>query len=315
MTAEKKLFWAFLTALILAFLYWLYPSGKLTNFILTLRAKKLLIMLLLSYSCAVSTIIFQTISENKLLTPNLMGMDAIYLLLNALLIALLGVAGFAGISATNKFLIISSITMLFTSGLFVFLLNYLRADLFRLLLVGVVFSVFCRSLTSFIGRILDPNAYAVFQAVAFAQISTAKMELLVICLLIALISFILIWNVRFILDVLALGKNTAINLGISYKKTISFLLLIISILVSSATALVGPMLFFGLLTSALTYRLAGTYQHQILIPFSVFTGFSILCAGEIAFERFFNLAGTLSMAVESLGGIVFLILILRGIKK
>ena len=57
-----------------------------------------------------------------------------------------------------------------------------------------------------------------------------------------------------LLDVLALGRENAINLGIDYQKTLKVLLILVAILTSVSTALVGPLTFLGLLVMNVTFE-------------------------------------------------------------
>lgn len=301
-------------ALLLALLFWLYPKN-LSLFALQIRAEKLAVIALLSICGGVSTLVFQTLSGNRLLTPQLMGIDGIYRLLQASLILLVGAPLYTQLSPYAKFGLSAIISMLVSSFFFIYLLDRLRGDLFRLLLIGVIFSGFCRAMSGFIGRMLDPLAYAVYQSASFAQLSQARVELIGIAALPCLLSCAFLWKMRHELDVLALGRDSAINLGLPYLRCVMFAMLALSLLVAIATALVGPMLFFGLLASALTYRLIPCVQHGILIPAVALISFCILLGGQLIFERLLNMAGTLSIAVEFIGGLLFLVLILRKAKQ
>lgn len=309
---NARLLFSLIGALFLTALYLFFPtaSGKLTAFILQLRAEKLLTMLLLAVSGGVATLIFQTLTGNRILTPSLMGMDGIYLLLQVALIASLGSANFGNLNPQLKFLATTAVTMGSATLLYVVLLQKLRGDLYRLLLIGVILSVFCRSLTGFISRLLDPTAYAIYQSVAFADISKTNHALLSISTVIIAVLAVLLWRGRHQLDIIALGRESAINLGVRYRLMLVSFLLATSLLVALATALVGPMLFFGLLASALTYRLFPTARHSILIPAIALVSYLILVSGQLTFERLLHFGGTLSMAVECLGGLLFLVLIL-----
>ncbi|SUO93175.1 iron chelate uptake ABC transporter family permease subunit [Suttonella ornithocola] len=316
MKSATKLSYRLLLTLVLSLIitgiYLFYPSANGYNrFILTLRTEQILTLLTLAVSGGLSTLIFQTLTHNRLLTPEIMGLDRIYLILQIALIALFGSQTFSQINPTFKFFITTLITI-FTATLFYrILLNKLSGDLFRLLLIGVIFSLLCRSLTEFIARLLDPTEFAVYQSVSFAQINSANRTLLGISLCLIIIISLLLWTMRYRLDILALGRETAISLGLAYQKHLTLFLIATSILVAISTALVGPILFFGLLATALTYRLFPTHYHSILLPAVSLVSYLILIGGQLAFERLFHLSGTLSIAVESLGGITFLILITR----
>src|SRR5699024_1656215 len=64
------------------------------------------------------------------------------------------------------------------------------------------------------------------------------------------------------LDVMSLGRDHAINLGINYDRKVSELLIIVAILVSASTALVVPIMFLGLLVINIEQGLHNTYEHS-----------------------------------------------------
>ncbi len=113
-------------------------------------------------------------------------------------------------------------------------------------------------------------------------------------------------------DVLSLGRDTAINLAFEYKRTVVIILVMVSVLVSVSTALVGPITFFGLLVASLAHGLVGTSKHKYILPAAALLGVIALVGGQTVFERVFEFDTALSIIVEFLGGLVFIILILRG---
>ena len=307
-----RLLVAALACLLLSGLYVLWPTANgLNAFILQLRAQRVLLMFLLAICGGAGTLVFQSLTGNRLLTPQLMGMEGMYRLLQAVLIWLLGNQMYTQLPAYGKFAAATVLSVAVSTFFFVFLLKRLRGDLFRLLLIGLIFTVFCRALTEFISRLLDPLAYAVYQSATFAQISRADTGLIGIAAPACAVIFALLWRSRHALDVLALGRETAIGLGVAYLPSISWGLMGVATLVAIATALVGPMLFFGLLACALAYRFFPAPRHAVLLPGVVATAYGILLGGQLIFERLLNMAGTLSMAVEFVGGLLFLLLITR----
>lgn len=307
-----RLMVAALAGLALSGLYVLWPTANgLNAFILQLRAERVLLMFLLAVCGGVGTLVFQTLTGNRLLTPQLMGMEGIYRLLQAALIWLLGNQLYTQLPAYGKFAAATLLSVSVSTFFFIFLLKRLRGDLFRLLLIGLVFTVFCRALTEFISRLLDPLAYAVYQSATFAQISRADTALIGLATPMCAAVCAWLWRSRHTLDVLALGRETAIGLGVAYLPRISWGLMGVATLVAIATALVGPMLFFGLLACALAYRFFPTSQHAVLLPGVALTAYLILLGGQLIFERLLNMAGTLSIAVEFVGGLLFLLLIAR----
>ncbi len=139
-------------------------------------------------------------------------------------------------------------------------------SLHLLLLSGIVFGVLCRSLANLLQRILDPNEFAVLQDMLFARFNVLETTLLPVAAVSILAACVIAWRLTPALDVLALGRESAINLGIDYQRLVSILLAVVAVLVSVSTALVGPVLFFGLLVSNLAYHLLGTERHRYTLP-------------------------------------------------
>ena len=286
-------------------------AGGQWDFILPFRGAKLSALLLVAYAISVSTILFQTITANRILTPYIMGFDALYLLIQTSVVFLFGGLAYATMGANYKFGLEVSIMLLASLLLFSSLLLKAQADLYRMVLTGVILGVLFRSITNFLQRVIDPEEFAVVQAASFAQFNIVQTQLLGIsAILVGLVS-IVIWFYRHDLDVIALGREQAINLGVNYKRTVVLMFFLIAILVAVSTALVGPVSFFGLLVSGMVYPIMQTYRHSQLIPAAFLIGALILVTGQLVFEHVLGLQAVLSVVVEFLGGIVFIIFLLK----
>ncbi|MES0885116.1 iron chelate uptake ABC transporter family permease subunit [Roseibium sp. SCP14] len=284
------------------------------GFILTFRGTKLVALVIVGIAVAVATIVFQTLTSNRILTPSIMGFDALYILLQTTLVFLLGGLGYVSLHPEMKFalelLLLSSAALL----LFGSLLGQGLQDLFRMLLVGVVFGVLFRSLTSLLQRLIDPNEFAVLQGSLFASFNRVDTSLLMIALPLVLACCALVWRKRHILDVMALGRDQAINLGINYRRELLVGLTLVTALVATSTALVGPVTFFGLLVSAISYEVVKTHHHGPVFIVASLIAITVLVGGQAVFERVLGMSATLSIVIEFLGGLVFLFLILRKVR-
>ncbi|WP_301098720.1 iron chelate uptake ABC transporter family permease subunit [Otariodibacter sp.] len=287
------------------------------DFILLFRGKKLLLLLIVAYAIGVSTLLFQSLTNNPILTPSILGFDALYLLLQTLLVFVLGTISYIQLDSLSKFGFETAL-MIIASILLFRLLNKNNNsgdnELGRVILVGVIFGILFRSLNQLLQRLLDPMQFAIVQGAYFAEFNTVKEPIIWFALILVIISAIFIWQLRFRLDVIALGKSTAISLGISYQRCSFVILMWIAILLSISTALVGPVSFFGLLVCALTNALSPTASHGIRLPIVFMLSAITLILGQAIFEHLFNMKTILSVIVECIGGIVFLFLIL-GRKK
>lgn len=282
--------------------------GNLT-FVLTLRATKLAALLQVSASIAISTVIFQTITNNRILTPSIMGLDALYLFGQILLVFLFGGLGYAMLDPQLKFSGEVALLMVLATALLLPLLRQ-RTDIGLMLLAGVVLGILFRSLQQLLARLIDPNDFAVAQAASFANFNDIDTNLLTAAGLLTIAAGVIAWRSRHVLDVLALGPDASTGLGISWTKTATGLLLLVSGLVAVSTALVGPVSFFGLLVAALAERLMDTQRHAILLPASVLTAVIVLVGGQTVFQHALGNSATLGVVIEFVGGLVFLILLL-----
>lgn len=281
------------------------------DFVLPFRGGKLLALLLVAYAISISTVLFQTLTANRILTPYIMGFDSLYLLIQSAMVLLLGGLGYAMLDPSFKFSIEIGIMLIASVLIFSSLLFSNVGDLYRMILVGVILGVLFRSLASFIQRIIDPDDFAVVQNASFAQFNIVNTSLLQISLLLIVGVSMVVWRLRHVLDVMALGREHAINLGVPYRRFNVLVLFLIAILVSVSTALVGPVSFFGLLVSGITYVLMKTHRHAVLIPAAFLVGALCLVSGQMLFEHVLGMKAVLSVVVEFLGGIVFLVFLLK----
>ncbi|CBX23051.1 unnamed protein product [Neisseria lactamica Y92-1009] len=168
-----------------------------------------------------------------------------------------------------------------------------------------------RSLSSLLSRMIDPEEFTAAQANMFAGFNTVHSELLGIGALILLVSAAVVWRERYRLDVHLLGRDQAVNLGISYTRNTLWILLWIAALVATATAVVGPVSFFGLLAASLANHFSPSVRHSVRLPMTVCVGGILLVGGQTVFEHLLGMQAVLSVVVEFAGGLVVLYLVLN----
>ncbi|TIM13815.1 MAG: iron ABC transporter permease [Mesorhizobium sp.] len=280
-------------------------------FVVELRAARLAAMVLVGVAVAVSTVVFQTVCANRIITPSIMGLDALYVFCQTALVFALSGFGFAGIDPRLHFL--GNFTAMTSLALALFLpMLRRRFDLTLMLLTGVVLGVLFRSLTTLLARLLDPNDFAVLQGTVFASFNAVEPDLLLLAGLITVAGVAIAWRARHVLDVLALGIDTAVGLGLAWRGTAAGLLVVVAAIVSASTALVGPMAFLGLLVVSLTGRIVGTDRHAILLPAAALTAIIVLVGGQTILQHALGGEGSLGIVVEFVGGIVFLAILFAG---
>lgn len=280
------------------------------DFILALRAKKLLALLLVAYAVGVSTLLFQTLTNNPILTPSVLGFDTLYIFLQTLLVATLGGLGYTQLPLMGKFGLELVVMLGGSLLLFQMLLQQGGRDLARMILIGVIFGVLFRSLSSLMERMIDPEEFAVVQSNTFASFNTVNLNMLTVGCVIMALSALVLWRERYRLDVHLLGRDQVTNLGIHYQRHMLWILLWIAILVATATATVGPVSFFGLLVCALANHFSGSLKHSVRLPMVFLIAAVMLIGGQAIFEHLLGMKAVLSVVVEFAGGLVFLWLVL-----
>lgn len=282
------------------------------DFVLPFRGAKLLGLVLVGYSIAVSTVLFQTVTNNRILTPAIMGFDTLFLLIQTLIVFFFTSATLATVDARLQFLVEVAAMIGFSVLLFRWLFIGGERSLHLMVLVGIVFGVLFRSLSNLMQRMMDPNEFMVLQDSFFASFNTIDRTLLGISTVIVVLASIALLRLYRTLDVLSLGRAAAIGLGVEYRATVMKVLVIMAVLVSVSTALVGPVTFFGLLVASLAHALAGDGRHRYTLPTSILVAIICLVGGQTLMERVFAFGTALSIIIEFLGGLVFIFLILRG---
>ena len=275
---------------------------------LELRAVRLAAMLAVGVAVAVSTVVFQTVCANRIITPSIMGLDALYVFCQTALVFGLSGFGFAGIDPRLHFLGNFIVMTGLALALFLPMLSR-RFDLTLLLLTGVVLGVLFRSLSALLARLIDPNDFAVLQGAVFASFNAVEPELLLPAGLITVAGVAIAWRSRHVLDVIGLGADTAVGLGVAWRAAAAGLLVLVAALVSASTALVGPMAFLGLLVVSLAERIVGTGRHAVLLPAAALVAVIVLVGGQMLLRHVLGGEGTLGIVVEFVGGLVFLVML------
>lgn len=275
------------------------------------RALKIAAIIIVSCSVAFSSITFQTLTNNRILTPSVMGFEAVYLLFQTTIVFLYGAKSFTKVNSTENFFLSIILMLGFAFILFWFIFKKGQNNIFRLLLIGLVLGTLFHTISSFLQMVIDPNEFLMFQGTLYATFNDINFDLIWYALGAMLLCFILaIPKIKY-LNIILLGRENAINLGVEYFKTVRFFLFIIATLVAVSTALVGPIVFLGILVSNLTYELFKSYKHQILIPACSLICIIVIIGAQYMLENLFNFNANIGIIINFVGGIYFMYLLLK----
>ncbi|WP_019244168.1 MULTISPECIES: iron chelate uptake ABC transporter family permease subunit [Bacillus] len=285
--------------------------GRFPDYVLPKRGLKILAIILTGSCIAFSTVIFQTITNNRILTPSIIGLDSLYMLIQTALIFILGSTSQTIVNKNVNFIITIVIMILFIGLLYKLLFKREGSNLYFLLLIGLIFGTLFSSMSTFLQVLIDPNEYQSIQGKMFASFNNVQTDLLNLSIIGIVVITIYAWRFLKYLDVLALGRDQAINLGVNYDYVVRRLLVVVAVLISISTALVGPITFLGLLVVNVAYQVMRTYKHSYIIISAIMISIVSLVGGLLLVERVFTFSTTLSVIINFVGGIYFIYLLLK----
>ena len=292
-------------------LIYAYPEKpKLFQYILSLRVPTLAVMMIASVAIGSASMIFQSIINNRIVTPCLLGMNSMYTLVHT---AVVFVAGSGSVLATNANLSFTvDLIVMSVSATFVYSYLFKKTgnNMLYVLLIGTVLSSFFGSIQSTMIRVMDPNEYDALLTTLVADFNHVNVEVIIFSLILLVTLAILLWKDLMLLDVITLGKDQAINLGVDYDRTVRRLLLGVVLCIAVATAMVGPISFLGLIIANLTRQLLKTHKHSQLIAGAALMGMLAMIAGQLVSQHVFSYAVPISTFITIGGGIYFLYLLL-----
>lgn len=285
------------------------------SFALELRAKKVAAMCLVGAGLSVAALLFHTVSANRILTPSLMGFDALYILIQTVAAYVFGTFAFLAVDERIRFAVELVVMIAFALGLNRVFLRRARGDVALLLLAGIVMGGMFRALSELVSRLIDPNEFVALQDRLFASFATVDEQLLGISSVAVGVSLVAVWRIRHRLDAVALGRERAIAVGVDVDRTNRLVMALVAVLVAVPTALVGAITFLGLLAANAVYVLTGTFRHRYTIPAAAVAGAGTLIAAQFAIEEFLEFNTRASIVIEFVGGIGFILLLLREYRR
>lgn len=295
---------------IVLYIVWgLTPTGY--QYSLYLRVPRIIAIVVAGSAIALSCILFQSVTQNRIITPSIMGLDALYGLVQTTVVFLFGSSSILFINKSLNFIVTCGLMLLLSMLLFKSVLKGKEQNIFFLLLIGTVTGTLFKTFASFMQVLIDPNEYDTLYAKLYASFNLINTKILLLVLVIVLIIFVLVYEDIKKLDVISLGRDTAVNLGVNYDKFTKKMLVFVAILVSVSTALVGPITFLGILVINLTHELIKSYKHTLLIPVSILISIIALVGGQFIVERLLNFNSTIAIIINFIGGLYFLRLLLK----
>ncbi len=311
---QKKLLVMAVLALLCAACYMLIgvhlDNPRLFTYSMKIRTPKLIVMLITALTIGGASIVFQSVINNTIVTPCLLGMNSLYTLIHTAVVFFLGSTSVIAVNANLSFAVDVVLMGISATVIYSWIFQKTRNNVLYVLLVGTVLTSFFGSIQTTLTRVMDPNEYDNLLTTLVASFSNVNSEIILFSvILLAAVVFALRRELA-LLDVLTLGKEQAINLGVDYDRCIRRLLLGVTLCIAIATAMVGPISFLGLIIANLSRQLLKTYRHSQLILGSALFGMIVLVGGQAVVEHIYSYAVPVSVFITIGGGLYFLYLLL-----
>lgn len=252
-------------------------SDEMHFIMIELRFPQMITAILAGSALAVSGLLMQTLFENPLADPSLLGINSGASLGVAIALLVLGgswtmgdntlsgivltiVAAFVGASIVNVLLVVCS--------------RLLHGNL-ALLIAGVMVSFVISaiiSLLSFYASADGVRSFVVWGLGDFSEVSLQRLPLMIVLTMLPML--MLLWLAT-PLNTMLLGMDYATNLGINVRRVRTLSLLITGGLTATVTALCGPISFIGLAVPHIARMFFSTSNHRQLLPACVLIGANV----------------------------------------
>lgn len=287
-----------------------FSNPRLFQYAMKIRTPKLMVMLITAFAIGGASIVFQSVIRNTIVTPCLLGMNALYTLIHTAVVFFLGSASVIASNANLSFAVDVVLMGIIATVIYSWIFKKTKHNVLYVLLVGTVLTSFFGSIQTTLTRVMDPNEYDNLLNTLVASFNNINSEIIVFCLVLLAAIVLVLRKELALLDVLTLGKEQAINLGVDYDRCIRRLLLGVTLCIAVATAMVGPISFLGLIIANLSRQLLKTYRHSQLIVGSALFGMIVLVGGQLIVEHIYVYAVPISVFITVGGGLYFLYLLL-----
>ena len=287
-----------------------FANPKLLAYAMKIRTPKLIVMLITAFSIGGASLVFQSIINNTIVTPCLLGMNSLYTLIHTAVVFFLGSSSIIASNANLSFAVDVVLMGITATIIYSWIFKKTKHNVLYVLLVGTVLTSFFSSVQTTLTRVMDPNEYDSLLNTLVASFSNVNSEIIVFSLILLAAVIFALRKELALLDVLTLGKEQAINLGVDYDRCIRRLLLGVTLCIAVATAMVGPISFLGLIIANLSRQLLKTFRHTQLVLGSALFGMIVLVGGQLIVEHVYSYSVPVSVFITVGGGLYFLYLLL-----
>ena len=231
---------------------------------------------------AVCGLLLQTVFNNPLADPSILGIST-GASLGVALLMLLGGNAIIAITGSTLAGHLSTLVGAFIGAMLVLAMLILFSSIVKsatmLLIIGIMVSYLSSSaisLLNFFATEEGVHSFVIWGMGNFSSVSTEELPVFTTSIILSLIAAMLMVKP---LNALLLGTRYAENLGVNIKRTRNALLIITGLLTAIVTAYCGPISFLGLVVPHIARLMLNTSNHNILLPITMLAGavMALLC--------------------------------------
>ncbi len=280
-------------------------SSTLNTIVWQIRLPRILAALLVGASLSMAGTAFQGIFKNPLVSSDLLGVSNGAGFGAALAILLNGSGAVIQIFAFIFGIISVSITYLISRA-------YKAGGILILVLSGVAISAFFNSLISAIKFVADPeDKLPEIVYWLMGSLASVTMDQIIMIIIPLFIGFIILYLLRWQMNILAMGDEEAQSLGLNPTRVRLIIIAACTLLTSAAVSISGIIGWIGMIIPHMARMVVGP-DNRILLPASISLGASFLLLIDNISRVVISIEIPIGILTAIIGVPIFLYLLRRG---
>lgn len=270
-----------------------------------LRIPRMLTALLVGAALSLSGLLMQTLFQNPLAGPDVLGISSGA----SLFVSLAMMTGLPWFSH-HMGMYTNALLGAFVYGLFILFLARFAKQQVTLLLTGIMLGSFTSAFIAILQQMSDAQElkrYTLWNLGSLQHVEISDLPLLAGTILMGVI--LAVFMIRS-LNALVIGSDEASRLGVRTKNVRYGLIAITAVLTGVSTAYCGPIAFVGLAVPNIVRIIFRTQQHRVLILATIVMGASFLLASDILIQALSSYVHIPINAITSLVGAPLVVAIL-----
>lgn len=260
-------------------------SDTIATILLQVRLPRVFLAFLIGSSLASIGVALQALLRNPLADPYVLGVSSG---------AALGVSIAVLFGVGTTLLAISALPLCGFLGSLVALLviyrlaaSYDRLPIYSVLLAGVILNAIFSALIMFVTSIMDPNRSFGMMIWLMGSLTAPAYPVLLVFSLYVLTGLAMLLKQVRVLNIMALGEESARSLGIDTERTKRWIFLVSALVTGAVVSVSGMIGFIGMVVPHAVRLMFGA-DHRLLMPAAALVGGAFLMVADTFARTFFS---------------------------